>query len=77
MATAGKGPIDVTIRIAKTHADRFGEIVTQLEAHGLGRIERHDRFLVVNGSTEPERLDDLRAIAGVASVRSDRTYRAQ
>ena len=73
--TAGK--IDVTIRIAQSEAGRLGEIVDALKSCGLGEVQSHARFLIVNGCVSPDALDTLRAIEGVASVRRDGTYKAQ
>jgi hypothetical protein len=69
--------VDVTIRIEKASAARLEEIVRALETSGLSNPDVHERFLVVNGSVAAERIDDLRKIKGVASVREDQSYKAQ
>jgi hypothetical protein len=69
--------IDVTIRIDKDEARPIDEIVRDLTACGLERVEAHARFKIVNGSADPDSLDALRAVKGVASVRPDRTYKTQ
>lgn len=69
--------VDVTIRVDKVDADRFHEIVHALETSGLCNPDVHQRFLVVNGSVAAERVEDLRAVEGVASVREDQTYKTQ
>jgi hypothetical protein len=69
--------IDVTIRINKAEASRIGEIVEVLKSRGLGRIQSHERFMIVNGRANPDALDALRAVEGVASVRKDTAYKAQ
>lgn len=69
--------IDVTIRIDKAQAGRMDEIVRALTACGLDRVERHARFMIVNGCISADALDALRKVEGVASVRKDETYRAQ
>lgn len=66
--------IAVTIRLEKTVATRLDGVVDALRAAGLTRADVHGRFLIVNGSVRPDRLDDLRAVDGVASVREDATY---
>lgn len=77
MAVEKLASIDVTVRIDKAHAARMDEIVRSLKARGLGSVEAHVRFMIVNGRVNPARIDDLKAIEGVAGVRADRRYRAQ
>lgn len=77
MAVGKLALIDVTVRIDKTHAARMDEIVRSLKAKGLENVEAHVRFRIVNGRVSAAHFDDLKAIEGVASVRADRTYRAQ
>ena len=77
MAKIVPGLTDVTIRIDKARSGQMDTIVRDLESVGLERIERHDRFAVVNGCVNSDRLDSLRKVQGVASVREDRTYRTQ
>jgi hypothetical protein len=69
--------IDVTIRIDARDAERFDEIVRALETSGLQKADVHRRFLTLNGSVAADRVADLRAIDGVASIREDRTYKTQ
>ena len=69
--------IDVTIRIDKAEAGRMGEIVDVLKSRGLGQVQSHERFMIVNGSASPDALDALRAVEGVASVREDAAYKTQ
>lgn len=69
--------VDVTIRIDPAEAGRLDEIVRALRARGLDEVETHPRLLIVNGRVDQDRLDALRAVKGVASVRPDRTYKAQ
>ena len=57
--------IDVTIRIDQAEAGRLGEIVDVLKARGLGQVQSHERFMIVNGSASPDALDALRAVDGV------------
>jgi hypothetical protein len=71
------GTVDVTVRLERSSADRLDEIVRALESSGLRNLDVHQRFLLVNGSVDAERIDQLRGIAGVASVREDQTYKAQ
>ena len=77
MAGGKLASIDVAVRIDKAHAMRMDEIVSSLKAKGLGDVETHARFMIVNGRVNPAHIDDLKAIEGVAGVRADRTYRAQ
>lgn len=77
MARAGGAQVDVTIRIDRGEAGRLDAIVRALQAAGLEQVERHDRFLIVNGRIPADRLDALGRIEGVASVREDRSYRPQ
>jgi hypothetical protein len=67
--------VEVTIRIEKSQSGRLDEIVRNLKAAGLRNVETHDRFGMVNGEARADSLDVLRAVAGVASVREDTTYR--
>ena len=50
------------------------EIVRALEQAGLAEVQPHARFLLVNGSSNAVRLDALRQVDGVASVRVDQRY---
>ena len=69
--------VGVTIRIDQAEAGRLGEIVDVLKARGLGQVQSHERFMIVNGSVSPDGLDALRAVDGVTEVRKDTTYKAQ
>ena len=69
--------VDVTIRIDKAEAHRMEEIVQALKAKGLGRIESHDRFMIVNGNIRADAIDSLKQVKGVASVRQDQSYKPQ
>lgn len=69
--------IDVTIRIDQAEAGRMDEIVDALKSRGLGQVQSHQRFMIVNGSISPDALESLRTVEGVASVRKDATYKAQ
>ncbi len=74
--TAGK--VDVTIRLEPDATpERVDDIVRELSARGLERVEAHPRFGLVNGTIDPGSLDALRGVSGVASVRRDRTYGPQ
>lgn len=77
MASDEKTRVDVTVRVAKDYGAHIDEVVRALEAAGLASIQRHDRFLVVNGTIALEALDALRNVGGVASVRQDRVYKVQ
>lgn len=66
--------LDVTIRIQAAHSSRFDEIVRALEQAGLTEVQPHARFLLVNGSSNAVRLEALRQVDGVASVRVDQRY---
>jgi hypothetical protein len=69
--------IEVTIRIDKAEAPRMGQVVDDLKSQGLEQVQSHERFMIVNGSVNPDALEALRAVKGVASVRSDTVYKAQ
>lgn len=77
MAAEKRDTVDVTIRIDKAHQGHLDTIVQTLRDHGLANIERHDRFLIVNGTVRAEKVPELGSVKGVASVREDRSYRAQ
>lgn len=77
MTKSGSATKDVTIRIDKAQAGRIGTIVNTLESLGLAQIERHDRFALINGTIDADRLDALRRVEGVASVREDQIYKTQ
>jgi hypothetical protein len=77
MANGPPRTVDVTIRIEKAQAGRLEEVVLALEASGLTNLDVHGRFLMVSGTVIPERLEALRRVDGVASVREDRTYKVQ
>jgi len=67
----------VTVLLARDHGGHTDVVVRAHEAAGLASIQRHDRFLVVNGTIALEALDALRNVGGVASVRQDRVYKVQ
>ena len=77
MADKPSDLVEVTVRIEKDKADQMDEIVRELKACGLDRVESHERFMIVNGCVSSDALDDLRKVEGVASVRKDETYRTQ
>ncbi|WP_036283368.1 hypothetical protein [Methylocystis sp. ATCC 49242] len=77
MERGASGNVDVTIRIDKAQAQRIEEIVQALQKLGLDHIERHLRFMIVNGRVRADLLDALRRVEGVASVREDQIYKAQ
>ncbi len=66
--------VDVTIRVHTAQSSRFEEIVRALVQAGLTDVQSHARFLLVSGSSDSARLDALRQIDGVASVRVDQRY---
>ena len=72
--SSGSGDVYVTVRIERAFGDRFDEIVASLKKRGLRDVQSHKRFLLLNGSIPSERLDELRSVDGVASVRVDETY---
>ena len=69
--------VEVTIRIDKAEAPRMGAIVDVLKSRGLGQVQSHERFMIVNGSVSPDALESLRTVDGVASVRKDAAYKTQ
>ncbi|MBY5826785.1 hypothetical protein [Rhizobium leguminosarum] len=69
--------IEVTIRIDKNQARSLGEVVGELKSQGLEQVQSHERFMIVNGTVNPDALDALRAVKGVASVRKDVAYKPQ
>ena len=72
-----RAKVNVTIRVDRQQSTSFGKIVRSLKSVGLTEVAAHQRFLIVNGCVSDDRLDDLRNIDGVASVREDATYKAQ
>jgi hypothetical protein len=77
MADKASDIVDVIVRIHKDKADRLDEIVRDLKACGLDRVESHARFMIVNGCVSADALGALRKVEGVESVRKDQTYRTQ
>lgn len=65
---------DVTIRIAQSKSETLNEIVGALEKLGLADVQCHARFMMVNGRIDASRLEALRQVEGVESVREDRKY---
>ncbi|WP_245323655.1 hypothetical protein [Bradyrhizobium shewense] len=53
------------------------EIVDALKVSGLDDVESHKRFMIVNGSVNPDGLDELRKVKGVVSVHQDSAYKTQ
>jgi len=66
--------VDVTVRLDREMSGRIEEVVGALEAKGLVGVQAHARFMIVNGSVAPGQIDALRSVAGVQSVRQDKTY---
>lgn len=66
---------NVTIRIDKAKAERLDEIVSELEKLGLAQVQRHARFMMVNGRIDADQIDKLRSVEGIESVREDQTFR--
>lgn len=54
--------IEVTIRIDKNEARSLGEVVGDLKSQGLEQVQSHERFMIVNGTVNPDALDALRAV---------------
>jgi hypothetical protein len=77
-APASDEIVEVTITLdLKGARDRFDEIVRMLEQNGLADADLHARFGIVNGRVPASRIKALQQIAGVLSVRRDRTYGPQ
>jgi hypothetical protein len=68
--------IGVVVRVDKQHASEFTTIVSRLQTAGLDNVEKRDRFLMVHGDVEAEKLPHLRQTDGVASVREEQSYKA-
>lgn len=68
--------VAVTIRIDGAQADAIDRIVGDLKSRGLENVQVHGRLQIVNGDADPEALDALRSVSGVASVRKDSIYKA-
>jgi hypothetical protein len=69
--------VDVTVRIDPGESERLDTIVNDLKARGLSNVERHSRFMIVNGSVNDSDIENLRKVQGVASVRKDQAYKTQ
>jgi hypothetical protein len=69
--------LDVTVRIDRAQAPQLDEIVAALRHCGLENAQAHARFMIVSGCVPADRLEALRAISGVESVREDARYKAQ
>jgi hypothetical protein len=68
--------IAVTIRVDKADAGTMDGIVERLRALGLADVQRQDRFGTLQGRLPAARLDEVRAVPGVASVREEKTFKA-
>lgn len=69
--------VGVTIRVdRKSMAQGLDTVLAKLAQCGLSAVESHARFGIVNGRAPVDRLDAMRQIEGVESVREDATYRA-
>jgi hypothetical protein len=69
--------LDLTIRLDRARAVQLDDIVAALQACGLQQAQPHARFMIVNGCAPADRLEALRAVSGVESVRRDARYKAQ
>jgi hypothetical protein len=67
--------VAVTIRIDTTEAGRLPDILADLKGAGLSAVEAHKRLMMVNGKVSAAKMDALKQIKGVASVREDRAYK--
>lgn len=72
---ANAAVVELTIRIGRDAAGEIDRVCAALEALGLEAIERRDRFLIVNARGPRSRLDAVRAIDGVASVREAAVFK--
>jgi hypothetical protein len=70
------GLIEVTVRIEPAAGQQYDAIVAELGKAGLCNVLCSRRFLMVHGDVEEGRLDELRQVRGVASVRVAETFRA-
>ena len=77
MSPQRKAKVNVTIRVDKQLSAQFSDVLEDLKTMGLTDVAAHERFLMVNGSVSSDRIDDLKNIQGVASVREDQTYKPQ
>jgi hypothetical protein len=69
--------LDVTVRLDSQHAPQLQAIVAALCDCGLENAQAHTRFMIVSGQAPADRLDALRAVTGVESVRDDAWYSPQ
>ena len=70
-------PVNVTVRIDTSQQGNLSGVVQALQVAGLAKLQRHDRFMIVNGCVAPNKLEALREVVGVASVRPDQAYKPQ
>jgi hypothetical protein len=68
--------VEVVIRIDKERAEEADAAVERLVGLGLSEVLRQERFGIVHGRLPAARLDDARAVPGVASVRQGKAFKA-
>lgn len=68
--------VGVTIRVDEKDAAELSAVVKKLEALGLREVESRARFGIVHGRVERARLNDLKEVEGVASVREEKIFKA-
>jgi hypothetical protein len=66
--------IGVRIRLSTKQSLSMASVVTELEKIGLCDVSRFDRFCMLVGSIEVEKIDAVKAVSGVASVTREDVY---
>lgn len=66
--------VNLSVSIEDQHLDRVEEVVKRVKRAGMSVEEVMEGVGIVTGSIEPEKLDSLRGVAGVAHVEASRHF---
>jgi len=66
--------VDLLISVDDEHLSRFSEVVKSIEGAGMDVDQQMEEIGVVTGSIEPEKVDPISDVEGVAHVEQSRTF---
>lgn len=66
--------VNLLVSVDDEHMDRFHEVVQRVKNAGMDVEQGMEAMGVVTGSIEPEKVEPLRNVEGVAHVERSRRY---
>jgi hypothetical protein len=64
----------VSVSVDQSKLDRLAHVVEEMRRAGLNVDQQLDAIGVVTGSIDPDQIDKLRKVTGVAAVEPDLTF---